>query len=146
MRTLSNTSDTFITVETWSKETEATACKESRNACAGAPYYVALDGRVQCVTRRCAEELMKHRKICGCIPARDAGNGGINHATLKAAAHGQTVGVTFQLKNLGDKTWMIYCPEMRCEYPTKNPGREMMLLAAEFTTLVESDYAGLEQP
>jgi hypothetical protein len=41
---------------------------------------------------------------------------------------------------------MIYCPEMQCEYPTKNPAKEMMMIAAEFTTLVESDYAGLEQP
>jgi hypothetical protein len=146
MRTLSNTTNTFIPIERWSKETEITACSETGDASAGAPYYIALDGRVQCVTKRCSESLIKHRKICGRIPARDAGNGGINHATLKAAAHGQTVGVSFQLKNLGQGSWMIYCPEMQCEYPTKNPAKEMMMIAAEFTTLVESDYAGLEQP
>ena len=146
MKTPSNESGKFITVEAWSKETEATACMESRSASAGSPYYVALDGRVQCVTRRCAEELMKHRKICGCISARDAGNGGINHATLKAAAYGQSIGVTFQLKALGEKTWMLYCPEMQCEYPTKNPAKEMMLICTEFATLIESDFAGMEQP
>jgi hypothetical protein len=134
----------FVPLELWTRATELAACRETKDATAGAPYYIAYQGRIQCVTRRCAVALRKAGTICGSMPARDPGSGGLGFPALKAVAHGQAIGLTFRLSVVKPGTWMLHCPEMHCEMPTTNPARDMMILSAEWMTLVESDFAGCE--
>ena len=122
-----------VVIEHWARDVEASIQDGE-----GAPYYVALDGGVVCVTRRCAIELKKRKEIVGAMSARDVGNG-IGWAALKAAAEGQSIGLTFRLESAEIGLWTLHCPEMGCEVLTSNPAREMMLLCSEWTDIVESE-------
>jgi len=124
--------------EKWSVATEAAVIKETRDGTAGAPYQVAWWGEIITVTRRCAREMFQKGMITGSRSCRM----GCTSKEVKADLQKQRIeagaafDVTVRPSGKGG-TWMLHSKAMNYEAPSKNPARDIMLLANEWWAMLE---------
>jgi hypothetical protein len=133
-------------IEKWSKTTEAEVARETKDASAGAPYIVAHMGQQITVTRRCAHEMFMRGVITGAHACRGSG-GGMKEvrADMVAQRLREGSGISFKVAPSGKAgTFMLYCPEMNFEGPTKNPAQTMMLLATEWWEMIDHGNGSFE--
>lgn len=128
-----------IKIEKWSPAAETRAVRETGDATAGAPYQVAYMGNILTVTRRCATELYKRGAITGVTAVLGSGgaNANVRRDLLRQQLqNGATFTVTVRPSGKAG-TFMVHCPTMKYEAPSRNPARTIMLLANEWWAILD---------
>jgi hypothetical protein len=133
-------------IEKWSKTTEAEVFRETKDASAGAPYIVAHMGQQITVTRRCAREMFRRGMITGAKSCRGGTSGGKEvRDDLRKQRLALGADLSFNVKPSGNPgVFLLECPEMNFSAPTKDPGRDMMLLVTEWWELIDHGDGSFE--